>query len=432
MGMSRSRGLVAVASTALLVLAALPADADGPPPAYVESDFETANLDLHCDGGVSVPLAAPFAGKSLWLFGDTFVSDAAGAPAWGNWSFLPGTFAAIGNATAGSVPTVREVPTPGTGAISATPPSPALGPAHFLPPFPPDIRLPGNTGACGAAGSDTYSANWALGATRGPSTAMTLYDNGTTPVAVTATDAAKLVFVSYFGVCVDPTLGWLDGGIRIQRFSMAAYDPATNTFKARWNVFDANVPTPTGNVLPWQQALWHPQFSGGYMYTYASSCTDFNDVFAACTSGPVVVARAPVAGIHDRTAYRYWKNVNPGNVDDPANWSTNGADAVSVIPTTGGGPLQLHVGNFAATGDGYLMMEQTSMGAHYRLYQSSTPVGPWTFVRSAQAPNCNATAGAGCYALVGHPEISTPSQLLYSYADMADNELETVALPGVP
>jgi hypothetical protein len=421
----------------------LPAEADGPPPGFVESDYETANLDLHRDIGLSVPLAEPFAGQSLWLFGDTFVSDANGNGAWGGWSFLPGTFAAIAPSTPGTVPTVREVPAPGTGPISTAPPSPPRGIAHFLPASPSDLRLPGNAGQCGAAGTDTLPVNWGIGATRGPNAAMTLYDNGTTPVAATATQASRLVFVTYLGVCFHTTEGLM--GIRTQRLSIAAYDPATNTFRARWNVFDTNSPTPTGDTLSWQQAMSSPVFSGGHLYLYAADCNQLS-IFASCLEGPVVVARAPLSSLHQASSYQYWRNANPTNPADPANWSTNSTLATSILGTTGAGPIGIHITDFNSTGDGYLLMEQTSMGLHYRLWRSSAPAGPWTLVRTGQVPGCTIEAYAGCYALYGHPELSTPGELLFSFYDSGprydpndtrpeaprDGEVEMVGIPGVP
>jgi hypothetical protein len=402
------------------------AAADAPPPAFVESDAEGV-LDYHRDGGLSVPLAEPFAGQSLWIFDDTGITDAAGNPL----IFVPGSHAAIGAATTTMVPTVREIPEPGTGAISPTPLSPPLGLSWFLPASPPDIRLPDNEGTCGAQGTDTYSANWTLGATRGPNAAMTVYDGGTTPVALTASQASEVVFIVYFGVCVHVGDPWPEA-FHIQRTSMGAYDPTTNSFLATWDVFDTNSPAPTGDLVDWQQQLWHPQFSGSYMYVYASICDNFNTLFAACMSGPVVVLRAPISTIHDESTYRYWTGSSPGTIDAPANWSSDADDAVSIVPTSGGGPLQVHVADFSSTGDGYLLMEQTSLGLNYRLYQASSPVGPWTLVRNAQAPGCAPVTGAGCYALTGHPELSSPTQLLYSFYDQPDGELEVVSLAGVP
>ncbi|HET6950639.1 MAG TPA: hypothetical protein VFI47_09700 [Acidimicrobiales bacterium] len=330
--------------------------------------------------------------------------------------------------------------TPGTGPISAVPPSPPRGPAHFLPASPSDLRLPDNEGQCGAAGTETIAVNWGLGATRGPNAAMTLYDNGTTPVALTAADASRLVFVSYFGVCFHFGEGL--AGIRVQRLSIAAYDPATNTFRARWNVFDTNSPTPTGDTLPWQQAMSSPVFDGGHLYLYAGTCDELSAAYAACLAGPVVVARAPLSSLHQASSYQYWRDLNPADPDDPANWSTDGTLAASIVATTGGGPIGVHVGDFSATGDGYLLMEQTSMGLHHKLWQSDSPVGPWTLVRTDQVPGCTTGAGAGCYALTGHPELSTAGELLYSFYDNGpqyaaseperDGEVEVVGIPGAP
>jgi hypothetical protein len=281
------------------------------------------------------------------------------------------------------------------------------------------LFLPNPTGLVDSYGKPClYSATWALGVDAGPAAAATLM-NGTTPVQVN--DASTLLFVSYIQVCVakDANGNWDGLDLIPKRFGIAAYNPVTNSFVANKIVYAVDSPT---DRLPWQKNLFHPTFTDEYMYTYAYNCDNLFKPFAACLQGRAVTARVPLDSIHNGAAYEYWS---------ASGWTTNYAAAGDMLGNIGLGTLALDVGDFTAQGKGYVLMEQTTFGGHYKLWQASSPEGPWTKVRDGVMP-CPTGAGAGCYHLWSHAELNTASQLMYSFYDMKKAEVVMTLIDGVP
>jgi hypothetical protein len=394
----------------------LPADADVPPPHRVVSNYETATgLQLHRDGGISVPLP-PMPGqpvnenRSLWLFGDTLQTDAQGNPTPAALPFWVGTFAAIGPSTPGLVPTsLSHVPTP---PAAMTVPNSAMPSPLFS--LPAGLKLPG--GAPCAGDDARYPAAWPTGATRGPSGPMTLSDQG---APVTVPDGSQLVFISVSDVCVfAASLGsdcadadiWADFGPvawTFQRTRLVAYRPADNQIVANTTLFQ----TTDGSCLPWQKVLAQPVFSGGQLYMFGSDCTSYATAFGACLAGSVTAFRAPAASFHDSTTYLWAAG---------GSWTPVHTAATTVTPVTPSrlGPILLDVHDFSSAGEGFLMLEQTTFGGHYNIYEASTPAGPWALRESDVMPGCASGSDGGCYALYGHPELSTPGHLMYSFHNM--------------
>lgn len=396
--------------------------ADVPPPSRVVTNYETeTGRTVYRDAGISVPIPrmpGQPAGenRSLWIFGDTSQRDADGNP-WpppesGFPSFWPGTFGAIGPYTPGQVPTT----------LSHVPPPPAPptvpnedGPAHLVP-NPTDLELPGGAPCTGPG---RFQATWPFGATRGPQGRMTLYD-GSTPVAVE--DGSQLVFLSLTHVCgydsasPSPCAGevWdLYAPVRwtFQRTELVAYRPADNTIVATTPLFS----TEGGSCLPWQQQLFHqPVFAGEHLYLHATNCETYAHAFNACVSGAVTAARVPVAQLHDPDAYRW--------ADGAGGWTADHRAAGTILPDTPGhlGPIMVDVHDFSSVGEGFLLMEQTSFGGTYELYEAPSLAGPWTLRRTDVMPGCRSGPGEGCYALYGHPELSTPGHLAYSYVNRTE------------
>jgi hypothetical protein len=424
--MERSRCLVwravgAVALTGILLAHMVPASADVPPPSRVVSNYETVSGKLlHRDGGISVPLP-PMPGqpvgenRSLWLFGDTLQTDAEGHADPPALPFSIGTFGAIGPYTPGQVPTSLS--------HVASPPAALTIPnnnAHSpLVQAPSGLKLP-NGSACTGPGS-LYQATWPFGATRGPQGGMTLY-NGSTAVPVA--DGSQLVFITVVDVCVydSPTVSpcadgdawssWEPARWTFQRTRLLAYQAANNTIVAANPLFQ----TTDGSCLPWQQNLSQPLFADGFLYLLGSDCTNFASAFGACLSGAVTAARVPTAQLHDPAAYRWASGTS---------WIPNYQSATTVLPSLGQfGPLMLDIHSFALVGEGFLLMEQTSFGGHYNLYEATTPAGPWTLKESDAMPGCRGGDNRGCYALYGHPELSTPGHLMYSFHNRDDPVME--------
>jgi hypothetical protein len=78
------------------------------------------------------------------------------------------------------------------------------------------------------------------------------------------------------------------------------------------------------------------------------------------------------------------------------------------------------VASFAGAGRGFVLVEQTNIDGAFTVYGSASPAGPWKPVTSGRVP-CRAAAGYAnfCRAIIGHPELSTPAQLVLSYFDPA-------------
>lgn len=407
-----------------------PARADVPPPDRVVSNYETATgLVLHRDAGVSVPLA-PVPGqpagenRSLWIFGDTAQTDAEGNPVPPLLPFWPGTWGAIGPYTPGQVPTaLSHVPTPGNPMTIPNANGPSLLVDH-----PVGLEVPDGSPCSG--GDALYATAWTIGATRGPQGPLTLSDGGT-PVSVV--DASQLVLLSVFDVCVysSPTpspcddsetaSAWAPVRWTVQRLRLVAYRPADNAIVSTSTPFQ----TSDGSCLPWQQKLTTPVFAGGHLYLYASHCDSVAPAFGACLAGQVTAARVPAAQLHDPAAYE-WAAAGGG-------WTASHEDAATVLPAGGQlGPMAQDVHHFASVGRGYLLLAHTSFGGHYNLYEATTPAGPWVLRQSAVMPGCISGDGEGCYALVGHPELSTAGHLLYSRVDMSEGLVEVVDIGAVP
>jgi hypothetical protein len=392
----------------LFVVALTPMRAAAATATKVLTNYETqTGRRLSRDCGYSTPLPTD-PSQSFWLFCDTAQYDANGNPYPAAFPFWPGTFAAVGPSTPGVVPTtLNHLPTPPTVPTAANTQSPSL----FLP-------NPANfTDNYGKPCS--YSATWALGVSAGSAQPATLL-NGTEAVQVA--DASKLLFVSYIQVCVasDPAGNWNGMDLIAKRFGVAAYDPATNKIVANSVVFSADAP---GTRLPWQQQLFHPTFSGTYMYLYGYNCDNLFKPFAACLQGRASTVRVPLSGIHNAATYEY---------QTATGWTTDYNQAADVLGNVGLGTLALDVGDFTASGRGYLLMEQLTYGGHYKLWQSSSPTGPWTKVRDGVMPNCPTGVGGGCYHLWSHAELSTNDKLMYSFYDIKRAEVVLTEIDNVP
>lgn len=382
-----------------------------PPPGRVVSNYEVANdYQLHRDCGYSVELPND-PGELLWLFCDTVITD--DTPAQVKQTLFPfrfGTFAGQGPFTPGHVP----------GAISHLPSPPAAPtlpnnnqPSSFVP-NPSGLQdihgnacLTDNNGTPNDPSDDTirYQPAWAGGITAGPDSQVTVM-NGSTPMVIA--DPSELLFVVYVEACVvqlpedEPDPIWGRYRLEPKRTKLAVYDPADNSIVATSTLWAVSSPT---GMLPSHQHVFHPTFHGGYLYFYTAECTNVATFFGTCNGGDAHALRAPLNSIGTGSAYQY---------RTASGWSTNIANAVDIIPAASSGPFMVDVGDFTHLGKGYLLMEQYSFGGHYRLWQAATPAGPWTLEETGQMP-CPIGTDQGCYHLWSHPELSTESNLIYSF-----------------
>jgi hypothetical protein len=403
------RALVLVLFLALLVavLTATP-QRRAPPraatlaPTAVRSGIErTGRVSLARDCGYSATLpTAP--GRSLWLFCDTPVyvrnATAGGRSGWALGRFIPGSTAAVGASVAGRGPHERvpgllsEVPTPlvdasgaqGSGAAVAGAPAPFLSQPVGLAATP---GLP-----CGAGGS--YAASWASGVARVPSTPDLL--------------------VTFNNYCV---LGG-SGGILHEGFGLAEYDPARHALSD-----DTTVPGGAGlGAGTPATSLGSPVFSGRYLYLFGATCTEPH---AGRCAGTVVVARVPAspAAWTDPLRYRWRRAGRSGP------WTSDARATTAMI--AGPKPSGVSVSDFAAIGRRFILVQQTSIGGDFTVYQSSSPAGPWKKIMSGRV-RCRARAGYFnfCRAIIAHPELSTRTQLVLSYFNPAAGPYGHVMVAG--
>jgi hypothetical protein len=360
-------------------------------PTAVLSGIERAGkVSIPRDCGFSAPLpAAP--GRSLWLFCDTPVyvrnTNADGRAGWKLGRFIPGSTAAVGASVAGPGPHERvpgplsEVPTPrvdasgarGNGGVAAGAPAPFLSRPVGLAAT---LGLP-----CGDGGG--YAASWVSGVARVPSTPDLL--------------------VTFNNYCVLSG----SGGFLHEGFGLAEYDPARHALSDDVSVIDG---VGLNAAMP-ATSLGSPVFSARYLYLFGATCTAPR---AGRCAGTVVVSRVPAspAAWTDPLSYQWWSAGPSGP------WTSDATAATPII--AGSKPSGVSVADFAAVGRRFVLVEQRSIGGDFTVYQSSSPAGPWKKITSGRVA-CRARAGYFnfCRAIIGHPELSTRTQLVLSYFDPA-------------
>jgi hypothetical protein len=392
----RKSAALAVTVTALVVLCA--ACGSGAPAAQrVLSRYETSTgRQIVRDCGFSVPLAGR-ADRSLWLFCDTLVTTRQGKEV--GPPILGAGTTAEGPGTAGRGPGVlTEVTTPAVNGPAADGPAPPHAPgaaSGLLPPqarprpflpLPANLTLPASLLAC--AGPHAYPARWVTGAAREPG-------------------SSGRVLISYADYCVSGGDAFTPEG-----FGLLDYDPAGNVLGPPTPVFTA----PPGQQLPQPQVLGSPVFRGGYLYL-------FGWCGPGCDRGGVFLARtaATSAAWASGYTYQYWTG---------RGWS---ADLTHAAALTGyGEPLAVSVADYPAGRHGLVMIEQTSAGGGFSLWQAQAPAGPWRQIQTGRVP-CTAgqrvQAADLCRALIGHPELSTGSELVISFFNPGASHIQVTVDP---
>jgi hypothetical protein len=376
----------------------------GPAPGLVLSNYERATGDtVPRDCGYTSPLPGK-PGWSLWLFCDTAVTSDKGTRI--DRLILGTDTAAAGPYRAGQAPTrLSEIPTPP--AAAALPSDGA--PEPFLP-APQGLVRPGGTASC--SGSGAYPAAWITGVAR-------------EPAGASAGSRGQLL-ISYNDYCVTGDSGSLGtdvpGSLTPEGSGLVEYDPATNQLGSPEQVFSSTL----GLALPVQQVLGSPVFDGGYLYQFGFCSA--GTLPGGCAAGQVFMVRvqASPAAWRNPLSYQYWTG---------SGWSLDPNTAASVLPA--GHPLGVSAGNYTATGHGLVLVEQTSLGGDFQVWQASSPPGPWRHLRDGRVP-CRTTKASGsgpgkgagdlCRAVIGHPELSTRSHLLLSYFNPGNDHVDTSAL----
>jgi hypothetical protein len=365
------------------------------PPALVLSGAESGgNVSLARDCGYSAPLPAD-PRRSLWLFCDTPIyvrrQTTSGRVTWALRRFIPGSTAAEGRAVVGSSPGRRvpgqlsEVGTalgrgaaPGGAPSAGDAPAPGHGPTPFL--LPPGGLVTSTGLPCGSDGS--YPASWVSGVARVP--------------------ASSELLIAFDNYCVQGGAG----GILPEGFGLAEYDPATGMLSNDANVFSGmNLVVAAAAKL-----LGSPVFSGRYLYLFGPTCTAL--AYGGCVTGTLFEARVPATprAWSDPLNYRWQSS------DVPGSWTPDPVAATSII--TGATPAAVSVADMPTAGRQFILVEQTDITGDFSVYESPAPAGTWHPVLSGRVP-CRAGAGLlnFCRAIIVHPELSTPTQLVLSYFD---------------
>ena len=395
-GRLRRRALAGCAIAGCLsVAAACSAPAPRPAPHQAQSpvlssyERSTGNA-VRRDCGYSSPLPGK-PGWSIWLFCDTAVTSAGGRKIEG--LILGADTAAEGPYQAGRAPgLVSEVPTPPARPVL----SPAAAPQPFLP-VPDGLELPGSVLPCSGPGS--YPAAWISGVTAAP------------PAATSGN-----LLIAYDDYCVTGA----GAAPAAEGFGLAEYYPARNLLGPVTRVFSGSA---LGLPLPQQQVLGSPVVGAdGYLYLFGF-CQPAPPPAAGCGAGQVFLARTVAAPAYwgNPFTYQYWTG---------AGWSPQAAAAGSLIPA--GHPLGISAGDYAAAGQGLVMIVQTSLAGDFQAWQARSPAGPWHRLLAGRVPCTRSTepgAEGLCRALIGHPELSTRGDLMISYYDPGNGHVRLAAYP---
>lgn len=367
-----------LSAAAVIIAAVLLALLVKPPPQMqVVSNFEThRGATIVRDCGFSQPLPAD-PGRSLWLFCDSDIYGFNSARRWTLSRIINGSTAAEGTITAGKTSDgLSEVAEPGSG-VRAIPNDDA--PEQFLP-TPAGLHTSAGRPCDQANGA--YAASWISGVTA---------------------DAARRgdVLISFNEVCVSIS----SGSAEVEGFGLTEYDPATNTLDHPVTVF-----TPAnGQSMPPQEVLGSPVFFGGDLYLFGSRCAEVYDATCLSNRGNAIyLARvtANSAAWANAGSYRWYAGRSA--------WTTTARGAASIF--SGSRPVGISVENFSDVGMGIVLIEQTNDVGAFTVYRATRPAGDWVETTSASLP-CTTEGVSLCRAIIGHPELSTGSDLLVTYFD---------------
>jgi hypothetical protein len=254
-------------------------------------------------------------------------------------------------------------------------------PTGLVDPYDGDACNGSNDGVYSPSYTGPYPASWIWGVAKEPSSTHLL--------------------ISFQLYCVVPgntTNPFVDEG-----FGVVDYNPATNTLGTPKYVYT----TTGGSQIPVQEQLVSPVFYDGYLYFFSSQCTSS---YGVCLSGDIYAARVPATSADwgNSADYKYWNGTS---------WVAGSSHATSFI--SGITPFGITVNTYP--GKGLVILSNAGeydSNGDLQIYTGSTPTnftleGTDTDVLS---DTCNVGI-YGCYALNFHPELSTNSELAFTYYD---------------
>ena len=288
---------------------------------------------------------------------------------WHQSHFIPGSTAMLAKGARGTVPKGGELPS-GT-------------PKIFLP-TPKNVYLPDGSGQPCVPPDAAFAARWPTG------------------VAVLPSHTAE-VLVTYAEVCVTkPNKDKVV--VRGEGWGFALYNWRKKRIDKLLDVFTPKV---NGAALSPLKTFGDPIFTNGSVTMYSSQCTAY---YVGCSSGRVSSVTMPgtVSALSTTKSYQ----VKQLSTDGTSIWS----------------PLAISVGRYPG---GYRLLETTSITGTYKLFSAAQPNGPWHLERSDTLPGCPSQKRF-CFALEGHPELSTASTLIVSYHDPDSGPGGHIVVSAIP
>ncbi len=344
------------------------------------------------DGGFSTPTDQP-AAPSLWLFDDTAIYDPNGE------CFVADGSGAVAPVVPGQAPSLIEATQAGFDSSNY---GGCAG--HQNIPYQ-SISVPP---ACVASG---IAHAWATGLT---TTGGTLAPSST-------------AIVTYADQCFRPlvTTGSYVAAYQVANAAPQVIVPS----QARQALLYPYIPAcgSAANTSGWQS----PVVFAGYLYLFnVGQSNPRGSTSGEC--GIAAVARAPLAQDSFLSASSYEYLTSAGT------WSPDIARAGSILPSTGSSA-------FIGTVDGEVSVAQLENGQFAMAYLAAgdtgsvtfrtapTPLGPWSVPAKLAMPSGFNAAGGINYQVVIHPELSTPSQIVISYATWKGQiQFASAPLSGLP
>src|SRR5262249_28417939 len=150
---------------------------------------------------------------------------------------------------------------------------------------------------------------------------------------------------------------------------------------------DVFAPQKNGAAIATSKMLGDPTFFNGQLTMYSSQCTTN---YVGCSSGSVMAVTMPatVDALSHGASYTVKRRFTEGT----SLWA----------------PLAISVGRYPS---GLRLLETTSIKGDYKLFSASQPTGPWHLIRAGIPPGCPSQKKF-CFALEGHPDISTATSLI--------------------
>jgi hypothetical protein len=191
------------------------------------------------------------------------------------------------------------------------------------------------------------------------------------------------------------------------------YNPSASTFGTIYTPFAGSPPY---SGLPPVETLGSPVYGNdGYLYLFTNS-RDLTNPASYFDTGLYVarVPSSPASDMGNPSDYQWWSQ--PPGQGVGWNGVADAGDSVSVIPNDAN--FGVAVADYSSFTTKHLaVIEQTGLGTSstMQVYEATSPTGPWTAGPAGRFPDSCVGSGFPCRALIGHPELSTSNNLLFSW-----------------